>query len=44
MNTKELNKYIINNKLTPKDKYELKTERRRAFNRMYAHISRNKKQ
>jgi hypothetical protein len=44
MNTKQLNKFIIYNKLTSKDKYELKKERRRSLNRMYAHISRNKKQ
>jgi hypothetical protein len=43
LNTREINKYIKNNNLTHIKIQQLKKERRRLFNRIYARTSREKK-
>jgi hypothetical protein len=43
LNTREINKYIKNNNLTNIKIQQLKKERRRLFNRIYARNSREKK-
>ena len=43
MGTRDINKYITNHNLTTTQKLQLKQERRRLFNRMYARTSRDRK-
>jgi hypothetical protein len=43
LNTRELNNYIKKKKLTRTEIQQLKIERRRLFNRIYARNSREKK-